>query len=40
MGDPDDSFEGLGVVLDFLHERILQCLGRFAVEPGRRFCSF
>jgi len=40
MGDPNDGFEGLGVILDFLHERILQCLGQFAVEPGRRFCRF
>lgn len=40
MGDPNDGFDGLGVILDFLHERILHCLGQFAVERGRRFCKF
>lgn len=40
MGDPNDGFEGLGVILDFLQERILHRLGHIAVERGRRFCSF
>ena len=40
MGDPNDGFERVGVIPDFLHERILHRLGQVSVEPGRRFCGF
>jgi hypothetical protein len=40
MGDPDDGFEGLGVIPDLFQQAVLHRLGRFDVKPGRRFFCF
>lgn len=37
MGDPDDGLQGLALIPDLFHERVLYRRGRFAVEPGCRF---